>query len=233
MRSAFLCRCGSRSTGPALLSPFLAGWGAVLSSGDPHSSNRRWCPGFGLVSRWHSQCGCRRPWRRRRHQKEGIPLRGCRTARAICALRTSDCCLAGARQEACRICRMGCDDHHCHHLLHLRMLVPRWVVQRLLFLMLLLPNASVHSAAIAMVEVEANLMRVSHGSRASTVTQPRFTGATHQQPLLLHTQKGEEAMCNASVLFFRMFVAHARKPTLAVALKLTHSDSQSDRPSCV
>ena len=32
--------------------------------------------------------------------------------------------------------------------------------------------------------------------------------------------------------YFRMFVAHARKPTLAVALPLPHSDSQSDRPSC-
>ena len=35
----------------------------------------RWCPGYGVVTRRHSQCkGCR-PWRRRRHPKGGITFR--------------------------------------------------------------------------------------------------------------------------------------------------------------
>ena len=74
------------------------------------------------------------------------------------------------------------------------------------FLKPFLPNISVHAAAVAMVEMEASLGRVSNESRDSAATQPRLIGATHQQPLQLHTQKNEEAMCNASVL-----LSHVRR----------------------
>ena len=73
---------------------------------------------------------------------------------------------------------MGYDDYHCHRLLPLGMLLPRWIDQGLLFVMLLLPNANVHAAAIAMIDMEANLMRVSHGSRDSAATRRRHSPAT-------------------------------------------------------
>ena len=92
---------------------------------------------------------------------------------------------------------MGHDEHHCHHFLHLRLLLRGWLVQDVFFLKPFLPNISVHAAAVAMVEMEASLGRVSNESRDSAATQPRLMGATHQQPLQLHTDRGEEAMCNA------------------------------------